>query len=100
LFYRPAGSWRLALIGAAIAGLLVLGFFGLFSIGLPLFLMGLVAVGIVVGQSPITPRGGRCVDRGHSGGRGRSYGWIRKSRHASSPAHPVRSQGAGAAAAS
>jgi hypothetical protein len=46
----PAGSWRLALIGAATAGLLVLGFFGLFSIGLPLFLMGLVAVGILVGQ--------------------------------------------------
>ena len=46
----PAGSWRLALIGAATAGLLVLGFFGLFSIGLPLFVMGLVAVGILVGQ--------------------------------------------------
>lgn len=63
----PAGSWRLAFIGAATAGLLVLGFFGLFSIGLPLFLMGLVAVGILVGSdhaSPITPRGGRRVDHG------------------------------------
>jgi hypothetical protein len=46
----PAGNWRLALIGAATAGLLVLGFFGLFSIGLPLFVMGLVAVGVLVVQ--------------------------------------------------
>jgi hypothetical protein len=43
-----AGTWRVALLGASAGGLLVLGFFALFSIGLPLFLMGLLAVAALV----------------------------------------------------
>jgi hypothetical protein len=41
-------SWRLAFAGASAGGLLVLGFLALFSIGLPLVVMGLVtAVALV-----------------------------------------------------
>jgi hypothetical protein len=43
-----AGPWRVALLGASAGGLVVLGFFGLFSIGLPLFVMGLLAVAALV----------------------------------------------------
>jgi hypothetical protein len=40
--------WRIALVGASAGGLLVLGFFALFSIGLPLVVMGLLlAVALV-----------------------------------------------------
>jgi|SRR5438034_11781782 len=38
-----AGAWRTALLGACASGLLVLGFFAMFSIGLPLVVMGLFA---------------------------------------------------------
>jgi hypothetical protein len=36
--------WRVALLGACAGGLLLLGFFGLFSIGLPLVVAGLLAI--------------------------------------------------------
>jgi hypothetical protein len=42
------GSWRVVLAGAAASGLLVLGFLGMFSIGLPLFVMGLLTTGALV----------------------------------------------------
>lgn len=45
-----SGTWRLALLGAATAGLLLLGFFALMSIGLPLFVMGVVAAVMLVRQ--------------------------------------------------
>ena len=41
-------SWRIALLGAAAGGLVVLGFLALFSIGLPLFVMGLVSIAALV----------------------------------------------------
>jgi hypothetical protein len=37
-------SWRIALLGASAGGLVVLGFLALFSIGLLLFVMGLVSI--------------------------------------------------------
>ncbi|TMD42491.1 MAG: hypothetical protein E6I88_04510 [Chloroflexi bacterium] len=40
--WLPDRTWRLALLGASTAGLLLVGFFALMSIGLPLFVMGLV----------------------------------------------------------
>lgn len=44
----PAATWRLAFLGATAIGLLVLGFFALMSIGLPLFIMGLVSAAVLV----------------------------------------------------
>ena len=44
----PAATWRLAFLGAAAIGLLVLGFFALMSIGLPLFVMGFVSAAVLV----------------------------------------------------
>ena len=41
-------SWRIALLGGSAGGLVVLGFFALFSIGLPLLVMGLVSVAALV----------------------------------------------------
>jgi len=44
----PEGSWRIAFAGASAGRLLVLGFLALFSIGLPLVVMGLVtAAGLI-----------------------------------------------------
>jgi hypothetical protein len=43
-----AGSWRIALLGACAGGLVVLGFLALFSVGLPLFVMGLVSIAALV----------------------------------------------------
>src|ERR1700674_112760 len=40
----PEGSWRLVLAGASVGGLLVLGFLTMFSIGLPLVVVGLLTV--------------------------------------------------------
>jgi hypothetical protein len=51
----PGRAWRLAFLAASSAGLLVLGFFALFSIGLPLFVMGLVAGAVLVGQISQAP---------------------------------------------
>ncbi len=42
------GRWRAALLGACAAGLLLLGFFAIFSIGLPLLVIGLLATVILV----------------------------------------------------
>jgi hypothetical protein len=42
------GRWRAALLGACAAGLLLLGFFAIFSIGLPLLIIGLLATAILV----------------------------------------------------
>jgi hypothetical protein len=42
------GSWRIALLGASGGGLVVLGFLALFSVGLPLFVMGLVSIAALV----------------------------------------------------
>lgn len=44
----PAGSWRVGLLAASAGGLLLLGFFGLFSIGLPLLVMGLLAAAALI----------------------------------------------------
>lgn len=41
-------SWRIALLGVSAGGLVVLGFLALFSIGLPLFVMGLLSVAALV----------------------------------------------------
>ncbi len=43
------GSWRVGLLAASAAGLLLLGFFALFSIGLPLLVMGLLALAALIG---------------------------------------------------
>jgi hypothetical protein len=43
-----AGSWRIALLGGSAGGLVVLGFLALFSVGLPLFVMGLVSIAALV----------------------------------------------------
>jgi hypothetical protein len=42
------GAWRIALLGASATGLLFLGFVAIFSIGLPLLVMGLLAVAALV----------------------------------------------------
>ena len=42
------GSWRVVLAGACASGLLVLGFLAMFSIGLPLVVMGLLTVAALV----------------------------------------------------
>jgi hypothetical protein len=42
------GSWRVVLAGASASGLLVLGFLAVFSIGLPLVVMGLLTVAALV----------------------------------------------------
>ncbi len=50
----PSGRWQAGLLGTSAAGLLLLGFFALFSIGLPLVAAGLLAIfGLVrvVGKS-------------------------------------------------
>ena len=41
-------SWRIALLGACAGGLVVLGFLALMSVGLPLFVMGLVSIAALV----------------------------------------------------
>jgi hypothetical protein len=41
-------SWRIALLGGSAGGLVVLGFLALFSIGLPLFVMGLASIAALV----------------------------------------------------
>jgi hypothetical protein len=43
-----ARTWQMTLLGASAGGLVVLGFFALFSIGLPLFVMGLLVVATLV----------------------------------------------------
>jgi hypothetical protein len=53
-----AGTWRVALLAASASGLLVLGFFALFSIGLPLVVMGLLAVAALVEAIRSATRGG------------------------------------------
>ncbi|MDQ6878468.1 MAG: hypothetical protein M3082_12410 [Candidatus Dormibacteraeota bacterium] len=40
----PSGRWQAGLLGTSAAGLLLLGFFALFSIGLPLVAAGLLAI--------------------------------------------------------
>ena len=53
-----AGPGRIALLGASAGGLVVLGFLALFSIGLPLFVMGLVSIaGLVSAIGGATNRG-------------------------------------------
>jgi hypothetical protein len=46
--FVPAGTWRVALLGASSSGLLILGFLALFSIGLPLVIMGLLMAATLV----------------------------------------------------
>jgi hypothetical protein len=54
----PAGAWRVALLGASSSGLLVLGFLALFSIGLPLVIMGLLMGAVLVRTIKSANRGG------------------------------------------
>jgi hypothetical protein len=59
-----SGTWRIALMGASAGGLLVLGYFALFSIGLPLIAVGLLVVVALV--SAITSSSRRSVAAGVS----------------------------------
>jgi hypothetical protein len=43
-----SSSWRIALLGASAGGLVVLGFLALFSVGLPLLVVGLVSIAALV----------------------------------------------------
>ena len=53
-----AVRWRAFLLGFSAGGLLLLGFFAIFSIGLPLLVAGLLAVGGLIGMlSPAESRG-------------------------------------------
>jgi hypothetical protein len=49
-----AGRWRPLLLGASAAGLLLLGYFGLFSIGLPLLVAGALALVGLIGTLSLT----------------------------------------------
>src|SRR5437588_8456097 len=62
------GSWRLALAGASAGGLLVLGFFALFSIGLPLIVVGVLAVSALVRAINASTRRGRAAGASIAGG--------------------------------
>src|SRR2546427_9367850 len=46
---KSAARWRTLLLGASAAGLLLLGYFGIFSIGLPLLVAGAFALVSLVG---------------------------------------------------
>jgi hypothetical protein len=51
--YASAGRWRPLLLGISVAGLLLLGFFGIFSIGLPLMVAGVLAsLGLINALGP------------------------------------------------
>jgi len=54
--WLPDRTWRIALLAASTAGLLLLGFFALFSIGLPLFVMGVVGAVALSRQMDALPR--------------------------------------------
>ncbi len=59
----PSGRWQAGLLGTSAAGLLLLGFFALFSIGLPLVAAGLLAIFGLVRQLKAIER----IERGQSG---------------------------------
>ena len=46
---KSAARWRPLLLGASAAGLLLLGYFGIFSIGLPLLVAGALALVSLIG---------------------------------------------------
>jgi len=52
------GFWRVAFAGASASGLLVLGFFTLFSIGLPLVILGLLVAAVLVRATKSATRRG------------------------------------------
>jgi hypothetical protein len=53
--------WQAALLGGCAAGLLLLGFFAIFSIGLPLLVIGLLATVLLVGTINDSARRRRAV---------------------------------------
>lgn len=53
-----AVRWRSLLLGFSAAGLLLLGFFAIFSIGLPLLIAGLLALGGLIGTLSFAGSGG------------------------------------------
>jgi hypothetical protein len=55
-----AARWRPLLLGISAAGLLLLGFFGIFSIGVPLMVAGVLAsLGLIDALGPARPSGER-----------------------------------------
>ena len=63
-----AARWRPLLLGASAAGLLLLGYFGIFSIGLPLLVAGAFALVSLVGT--LTLEGGPPAGSGKAAGAG------------------------------
>jgi hypothetical protein len=58
--FASAARWRTLLLGISVAGLLLLGFFGIFSIGLPLMVAGVLAsLGLINALGPARSSGER-----------------------------------------
>jgi hypothetical protein len=54
-------AWRMALLAASAGGLLLLGFFAMFSIGLPLLLLGLFAIAVLINAVKGSTRRGLAI---------------------------------------
>jgi hypothetical protein len=67
-----AAPWRPLLLGASAAGLLLLGYFGIFSIGLPLLVAGALAFVGLIGSLSLT--GGSPADPGKAAAAGMAVG--------------------------
>lgn len=64
----PSNRWRAGLLGASAAGLVLLGLFAIFSIGLPLLVAGLLAVAGLVRLIGLTSQPRSLLARSLAGG--------------------------------